>query len=71
MRLAITFLYATVKLPRRQHVGRMLYEYVLQYAKDQGCYDVILNVWEGNDSAHAFCEKMGMFVKEIQMEVLL
>lgn len=49
----------------------MLYEYVLQYAKDQGCYDVILNVWEGKDSTYAFGEKKGMFVKETQMEVLL
>ena len=56
---------------RGQHVGKTLYEYVLQYAKEQGCYDVTLNVWEGNDSARAFYEKMGMFVKETQMEVLL
>ena len=46
-------------------------EKMLQYAKEQGCYDVTLNVWEGNDSARAFYEKMGMFVKETQMEVLL
>lgn len=56
---------------RGQHIGKTLYDYVLQYAKAQGCYDLTLNVWEGNDSARAFYEKMGMFVKETQMEVKL
>ena len=56
---------------RGQHVGRKLYEYVLNYARKQGCYDVTLNVWEGNDNARAFYEKMGMFVKETQMETIL
>lgn len=42
---------------RGQHVGRKLYEYVLNYAREQGCYDVTLNVWEGNDNARAFYEK--------------
>lgn len=56
---------------RGKHVGTALYEFALQYAKEQGCYDVTLNVWEGNDSARAFYEKMGMFVKETQMEVIL
>ena len=37
-------------------------------AKQTGCYTVTLNVWEGNDSARHFYEKMGMFVRETQME---
>ena len=56
---------------RGQHIGGKLYEHVLKYAKDIGCYDVTLNVWEGNDTARAFYEKKGMFVKETQMEVIL
>mgnify|MGYP002237660925 CR=1 FL=1 len=48
-----------------------LYKYVIEYAKSIGCYDVTLNVWEGNDNARAFYEKVGMFVKETQMEVIL
>ena len=56
---------------RGQHVGTILFDHVKRYAREQGCYDVTLNVWEGNDSARAFYEKMGMFVKETQMEVLL
>lgn len=56
---------------RGKHVGKALYEYVLDHARGIGCYDVTLNVWEGNDGARAFYEKMGMFVKETQMEVIL
>ena len=56
---------------RGKHVGTILYKHVLDYAKEIGCYDVTLNVWEGNDNARAFYEKMGMFVKETQMEVIL
>ena len=56
---------------RGLHVGKKLYEYLLDYARKSGCYDVTLNVWEGNDSARGFYEKMGMFVKETQMEIIL
>lgn len=40
----------------------------MDFAKQTGCYTVTLNVWEGNDSARHFYEKMGMFVRETQME---
>ena len=56
---------------RGQHIGTELYQFVLDYAKKQGCYDVTLNVWEGNSNAREFYEKMGMFVKETQMEVII
>lgn len=56
---------------RGQHIGKMLCEYAVRFAKEQGCYDVTLNVWEGNDNARAFYEKMGMSVKETQMEMIL
>ena len=54
---------------RGQHIGKTLFDYVKAYAKDQGCYDITLNVWEGNDNARRFYENMGMFVKETQMEI--
>ena len=44
---------------------------MLTFAKEKGCYDAMLNVWKGNESAEAFYEKMSMIVKEIQMEVIL
>lgn len=55
----------------RQGIGKSLFDFALEYARQNGCYDVTLNVWSGNDSARAFYEKMGMFPKETQMEYIL
>lgn len=56
---------------RGAHVGRSLYEYVMAYAKEQGCYSVTLNVWEGNDSARAFYDRMGFGIQKTVMEKIL
>ena len=59
------------KNTRGQHVGQTLFEYVKREAQKMGCYEVTLNVWEGNTSAEKFYEKMGMKTKERQMEYIL
>lgn len=56
---------------RGQHVGRTLYEYVLAYAKENGCYNVTLNVWECNEPAKRFYEKCGLKPQKIGMETIL
>lgn len=56
---------------RGKHVGQKIFEYVKEEAKKMGCYEVTLNVWEGNDTARRFYEKMGMVPKETQMEFIL
>lgn len=56
---------------RGMHVGSALYEYVLDYARRQGCYNVTLNVWAGNDGAMAFYEKIGLKVQKTGMEKIL
>ena len=56
---------------RGRQIGRQLFEYVKQEARTLGCYEVTLNVWEGNDGARAFYDKMGMKPKETQMELIL
>ena len=56
---------------RGMHVGQQLFEYVKKEAERLGCYEVTLNVWEGNDSARHFYDKMGMRVKESMMEFIL
>ena len=45
---------------RGKSVGRQLYEYVLDYARANGFYNVTLHIWGGNDPALKFYEKMGM-----------
>ena len=56
---------------RGQHVGKALYEYVLDFAKESGCYNVTLNVWSCNESARKFYEKCGLLPQKIGMEVIL
>ena len=56
---------------RGQHIGRAIYEYVLKFAKENGCYNVTLNVWACNESAMKFYEKCGLSVQKIGMEKIL
>ena len=56
---------------RGRHVGKALYEYVLDYAKSIGCNNITLNVWEGNEPALHFYRNMGMQVQKTTMEVIL
>ena len=56
---------------RRQHVGRRLYEAVLAYARERGCYNVTLNVWACNPDAQAFYESCGMKPQKTGMETIL
>jgi ribosomal protein S18 acetylase RimI-like enzyme len=56
---------------RGRHVGRALFDYVLEEARKSGCYEITLNVWEGNDSARAFYERVGFGIKKTMMEFIL
>lgn len=56
---------------RGTHIGRTLYEYVLDFARQQGCYNVTLHVWEGNDRARAFYDHMGFGIQKTLLEKIL
>ena len=56
---------------RGQHIGRQLYEYVLDYARKSSCYNVTLNVWSCNGSARKFYERCGLVPQKIGMEKIL
>ena len=53
---------------RGKHIGTALYAYVKDFAKSIGADSLTLNVWEGNDSAKAFYEHLGMSVQRTTME---
>ena len=53
---------------RGQHIGSVLYDHAVAYAKGIGCAFLTLNVWCGNDSAMRFYEKMGLKQRSITME---
>lgn len=56
---------------RGMHIGRQLYDFVIEYAKTEGCYNLTLNVWSCNVSAMKFYEKCGLVPQKVGMEVIL
>ena len=56
---------------RGRHVGKALYEYVCEFARQAGCHNITLNVWEGNEAALSFYRNMGMLIQKTTMEVIL
>lgn len=56
---------------RGKHVGTALYEFVKEYSKEIGCYNLTLNVWECNKNARKFYEKQGLTVQRTILETIL
>ena len=56
---------------RGKHIGRALYEAACTLAKENGCYNLTLNVWSCNPSALRFYESMGLVPQKIGMEYIL
>ncbi len=56
---------------RGQHIGKSIYEYVVEYAKNNNFYNVTLNVWSLNEPALKFYEKCGLKPQKIGMEIIL
>lgn len=56
---------------RGKHVGKVLYQHVLSFARALGFDSVTLNVWAFNESALGFYKAMGMKPQKIGMEAIL
>lgn len=56
---------------RGRHIGTELYEAAVKLAKENGCYNLTLNVWSCNPSAISFYEKCGLVPQKIYMEKIL
>lgn len=56
---------------RGKHIGKHMYEFLQNFAKSEGCYNVTLNVWALNEGAEAFYRALGMTVQKTQMEIIL
>lgn len=56
---------------RHQRIGHKLYDYVCDYARREGCYNVTLNVWADNTSARKFYESLDLHEQKIGMEKIL
>ena len=56
---------------RGQHVGTALYHHVEQYARENGFYNLTLNVWACNPEAMKFYRSLGLETQKIGMEKVL
>ncbi|MDE6262019.1 MAG: GNAT family N-acetyltransferase [Muribaculaceae bacterium] len=56
---------------RGQHIGHQIYDYVKSYAREQGFYNLTLNVWSCNPGAMRFYESLGLKPQKIGMEAVL
>lgn len=53
---------------RGKHIGKSLYDFVENFAKENGFDNITLNVWSFNQSAYKFYEKCGMTPLKTTME---
>ena len=56
---------------RGKHIGHALYDAAVAMARENGCYNLTLNVWSCNPTALRFYERMGMVPQKICMEQVL
>lgn len=56
---------------RGHHVGSKLYDYVKEFAKSCGFYNITLNVWSENPGAISFYQRIGLKPYKIGMEEIL
>lgn len=55
---------------RGQHIGRQLYDAVVSFARESGCYNITLNVWSCNEAAQKFYEGLGLQPQKTGMEFI-
>ncbi len=56
---------------RGQKIGEQMYQFALRYAREIGCYNLLLNVWNDNKGALRFYERQGLHVQKTRMEKIL
>jgi ribosomal protein S18 acetylase RimI-like enzyme len=56
---------------RGKGVGKALYNFAVNFAKQQNCYNLTLNVWSCNQNALEFYKKMGLVPQKTYLEKIL
>ena len=59
------------KEARGKKLGEKLYQFALEYAKELGCYNVTLHVWNDNQGALDFYEHLGVKPRYTEMKTIL
>jgi diamine N-acetyltransferase len=56
---------------KKNGIGRLLFQHIVNYAKTEGALTIQLLVWEFNEDAIKFYEAMGMSTRNRRMELTL
>lgn len=56
---------------RGKHIGSALFEFVKNEARALGAYEITLHVWEGNNKAKVFYDRLGFTPQSYTMEYKL
>ena len=56
---------------RGKHIGKLLFDHVLNYGKEHDFYNITLNVWECNPGARQFYERLGFMPQKTGMEMII
>jgi len=56
---------------RGSGVGSALYRYVKEFAREKGCYNITLNVWQKNEAAQRFYKSCGFQIQKYGLETIL
>lgn len=56
---------------RGQHIGKQLFEYVKEFAREKGCHNITLHAWECNPGARAFYDSLGLRPQYTSLEMVL
>ena len=56
---------------RGLHIGKQLYDYVVDFAKKNDFYNLTLNVWSCNENAMKFYQACGLVSQKVGMEKIL
>jgi len=53
---------------RGQKIGKKLYDFAIEYAKELGCHNLTLDAWYDNVGAYRFYERLGMRPQKTRFE---
>ncbi|MFR2192528.1 MAG: GNAT family N-acetyltransferase [Streptococcus sp.] len=70
LRLFLLMIYVLIRISRSK-IREKLYQFALDYAKELGCYNLTLHVWNDNADALRFYERLGMKPRYTEMETIL
>lgn len=56
---------------RGLHIGKQLYDYVVDFARKNDFYNLTLNVWSCNENAMKFYQACGLVPQKVGMEKIL